>query len=278
VYVILAITKNVAGDPTIFAETKILFWDSYSTHWLREYPISDPFIHSIEKTPIGIFAHGVTGIWQISFGGVKKVLSHSPGIYTVSGANVIHYGRATSFFSNSILWGGTGSGTARVINSWGELDSSFPSAHLQPVLSTPNKNITMVSGQLSKGYVFVADSTPQLFYYPVGSGTPATGLSAQTVYFQLGSKYNIEKVKVVFGEPLVSGDSMSIQFKTDEDASVTPTTALTATYATDGAVRSKNVRVAKFVADEQLSLVINFTAGAVKIKRIEVFGSLVPEV
>ena len=279
VYVIAAITRNVTGDTTMLDDTRILFWDgSTTTGFVRDYPITDPFIYALKKTPTGVFAYGVTGIWQVSFDGVKKVFSHNPGVYTVSGASVIHYGKgATSFFSDALLWGGNvGSSTTRALKSFGKLDSMALSAYLQPVKLTTNKNITAVNAQVLKGYVFVADSTPALLYYPIGSGTQQTSISAQTVYFQLPTKHTISYIDVVFGEPLASGDSVSIQLKSDEDASVTPTIALTATYADDGATRRKRVKIPNYIAESQLSLVINFTAGAVKVKRIDVYGSPVP--
>jgi len=279
-YVVAAITKNVSGDSNLLMDTRVIFWDgSTTTGFLRDYPITDPFIYALKKTPNGVFAYGVTGIWQVSFDGVKKIFSHNPGVYTASGASVVHYGKgAASFFSDALLWGGNvGSTTTRALKSLGKLDSTALSAYLQPTKLTTNKNITAVEGQVLKGYVFVGDSTPQITYYPIGSGTPQTGVSAQTVYFQLPTKYNITHVDVVFGEPLVSGDSVSIQLKSDEDTAVTPTTALAATYADDGAIRRKRVKVINYVAESQLSLVVNFVAGAVKIKRIDVFGSPVPD-
>src|SRR3990167_4416435 len=279
IYVIAAITRNTFADASILSDTRVLFWDgSTTTGFVRDYPITDPFIYALEKTPNGVFAYGVTGIWQVSFDGVKKVFSHAPGVYTTSGATTVHYGKgATSFFSDALFWGGNvGSTTTRALKSFCKLDSAALSAYLQTVKLTTNKNITAVNAQIYKGIIFVADSTPALLYYPIGSGTPQTGVSAQTVYFSLPTKMEIKRVDVIFGEPLVSGDSVSIQFKTDEDASATPTTALSATYAADGAIRRKQVVPKGLFAESQISLIVNFTAGAVKIKKIEVYASPAP--
>lgn len=277
-YAVIAITRNSFGDSTNLVASRILFWDGYSSSWLRDYPVSDPCIYCLRKTPIGLFAFGATGIWQVTFDGLKKVFSVSPGLYTVTATSGIRYGTAASFFSEAVVWGGV-SGSNNALKSLGKLDGGAPNSFLTPIKLTGSKNITDVNGQLLKGYVFVADSTPQLMYYPIGSGTQQTSVSAQTIYFPLGDKYTIEKINVVFGEPLASGDSMSIQLKSDEDTGVIETTPahLTATYANDGAIRRKAMRVKGFTADEQLSLTINFTAGAVKIKRIEVFGSPIPD-
>lgn len=274
-YAVIAITDNILCDPNAIADTRIIFWDGTNTiAWTKEYPINDPFIYALEKTPIGLFAFGVTGIWQVSFGGVKKVYSRSTGIYSVSGSNQITYGKAVaSYFVNALLWGGA-SGSNKVVKSFGHLDSNEKAATIYPFLSTAAKNITYLDGQLLKGWVFVGDDTPQLKAYPFSTANaPQTGLSAQTIYFNLNSKYDLQKINIIFGEPLVSGDSMSIQLKKDEDtASITATTALTASYAQDGAIRRKNMRITGFTADEQASIVINFISGIPKIRRIELYG------
>ncbi len=278
VYAVIAITDNIACDPGAFADTKILFWDGFSSSWLREHRISDPFILSIKKTPIGVFAFGMTGIWEVTFAGVKKVVSHPTGIYTTTGYSTLLYGQAAAtFFSDAIAWGGT-SGADYAIKALGSIDAAAPSSYLHPFKSTASKNITLVDGQILKGWVYVGDDTPLLKAYPFSTAnSPQAGNSAQTIYFDLQEKHKIERVDVVFGEPLVSGDAFSVQLKTDEDASASPVTALTATFAADGAIRRKKIRVTDFTADQMLSLILNYTTGAVKMKRIDIYGSPNPE-
>src|SRR6202000_252361 len=85
-YLILAITNNQLADTTNpIADTRIIFWDGgNTTTWLREHSIPDPFIFKRLKTPFGSYAYGVTGIWQISIGGVKKIYDRATGIYSVN--------------------------------------------------------------------------------------------------------------------------------------------------------------------------------------------------
>lgn len=276
-YAVIGISNNSRGDTGAYSDTRILFWDGFSSSWLREYPITDPFIFAIKKTPQGVFAFGITGIWQVTFNGVKKVFSHPPEIYTAIGYNTHHYGKsAASYFSDALIWGAA-SGSNKVIKSLGKLDSAFGASYLHPFKSTANQNITLVDGQLLKGWVYVADDTPQLKAYPLSTtNSPQTSITAQTIYFPLLTKMKITRLDVIFGEPLVSGDSVTFQVKTDEDTNATPTTALSASYASDGAIRTKAIRVTGVTAEDQLSLVVNFTAGAAKIKKIKLYGTEVP--
>lgn len=80
---------------------------------------------------------------------------------------------------------------------------------------------------------------------------------------------------IVLGEPLTSGDSMSFQLKSDEDTAAAPTTAYPLSYSLHGGILRKQIRVTDFLAS-QLSTLINFLAGAGKIKTIDVWGDEIP--
>ncbi len=277
-YVILAITTNRGGATDIIGSTRILFWDGATTaSWLREYTITDPFIYAMKKTPIGIFAFGITGIWQVSIGGVKKVFNRPPGVYTVNGLTSIHYGNAVSFFSDSVIWGGT-SGSNYAIKSLGKLDSAYPNACLHPFLSTAGKNITHVNGQLLKGWVFVGDDTPLLKAYPFsGSVAAQTGNIAQTIYLEVPDPIQITRVRVTFGEPLASGDTLGVGIFTDEDTSVFSYGSVS--FSSTKTTRSKTFVPATLAAtaNDHFSLKLTYTAGQVKIKKIEFFGDPAPQ-
>lgn len=272
-YAIIAITDNVATDPAVMGDTRILFWDTFSTSWNREYSIPDPFIMALEKTPLGVFAYGVTGIWQVFFGAEpRKVFSHPTGVYTVLTQTALKYGRnACSHYGDALMWGGT-SGSNYAVKTFGKLQSDLPTAYLHPFLSTASQNITYVNGQIAKGYVVVGDDGPNLKAYPFSSsGTPNTGVTAQTVYIPLETKTAIERIDLVFGEPLASGDSVSVSVYTDQDTSPI-SFGPSPSYANDGAIRRKPT-YGSATCEDQVSILLTFTAGAVKIKSVCVYGT-----
>jgi len=277
-YLVAAVTENSAGNDT-FAKNKVVFWDLYSSQWTREYDIRDPFIWAIKKIGNTNYAFGQYGIYEVSFGGVTKILSRLIGFGTMSDLNV-GYGanRATVYNGQALIFG-----TDTTVDTFGKLSPELKNAYLKPFKIPSNVGTpTFISTSLDSGRVYVATdggSGASKFYgFDFNATTRGTGVSAQTVYLPLGDKYQIERVDVIFGEPLASGDSMNIQLKTDEDSALNELTAnrLTATYANDGAIRRKSMLVQGFFAEEQLSVVINFVAGAPKIKRIEIYGSILP--
>jgi hypothetical protein len=271
-YLVVALTENSGGYDT-FSRNKIVFWDLYSPQWTREWDIRDPFIWALKKIDNTVYAFGQYGIYEVSFGGVKKILSRLIGFGTMSDvANGYGANRATVYNGQALMFG-----TDTTIDTFGKLSPDLPNAYLKPfkipsAVGTP----TFISSDLDTGRVYVATDGNKLYGYDFNATTRDTGVSAQTVYVPLGAKAKVEEIRVVFGEPLVSGDSVSFQWKSDEDT--TAGTAKVLSFADDGAIRKGKVSTGDFTADEQLSLIVNFVAGSPKIKKIEVWGDFIPEI
>lgn len=271
-YLVVAVTENSSGYTT-FASNKIVFWDTYSAQWTREWEIRDPFIWALKKMGNVVYAFGQYGIYEVSFGGVRKVLSRLIGFGALTDL-ALGYGanRAIVYNGDALMFA-----TDTTIDTFGKLEPDLKNSYLKPFkIPTSVGTPTFVSADLDTGRVFVATDggtgTSKLYAYDFNATTRGTGVSAQTVYIPLGDKYQIERVDIVFGEPLITGDSASIQLKADEDGVAVPVTALSASYAVDGAIKRKKERVVGFVAEDQLSLIITFVGGAPKIKKIEVWG------
>lgn len=275
VYLVMAWSPNQEGTD-LFASNKIVFWDTFSSSWSREYEIKDPFIWKVQRMGNAVYAFGQKGVYEVSFGGGVRKL---PPRFTAFGTPTdvtIGYGtqRATTYNQDSLIWA-----TDSTIDLYGSAEPGFPVGYFKPFkIPTSVGTPSMVFAEFASGSVYVATDGDKLYRYDFNGTTRETGVSAQTIYFPLRTKTRIERIDVVFGEPLISGDAMSLQLKKDEDTAVSPTTALTATYAADGAIRRKSVRLTEFVTESPLSLVLNWTTGEVKIKSIEIYGKPVETV
>lgn len=269
VYLAIAVTNNLAGTDN-FSDTRILFWDTNTSSWQREYAIDDPFIIALKRVGNVVYAFGQYGIFQCTFdGGVKKILARLVGFGTTADlASGYGSARADSFGQAALIFG-----TDASVDTLGKLALELKSAYYKPfkipaAVGTP----TLVNSSFDKGRVYVATDGPKLYAYDFDGATRNTGVSAQTVYFSLPTKYFINRIDVIFGEPLSSGDALDIDTKTDEDTAAVnfgPDIA----FATQGAIRRISLYPTKRVqVDEQISLVVNLTGGNPKIKRIEVFG------
>src|SRR3990167_4327558 len=272
VYLVVALTSNLEGV-NVFAENKIRFWDTSSSLWIREYEIRDPFIYALKHIGNLVYAFGQYGVYEVSFGGgVRKILSRSTGFGTAADL-VLGYGASRAGIYNEALMFATDT----TVDHFGKISPDLPNGYFKPFkipssVGTPSFIFT----QFAVEGIYVATDGDKLYRYDFNGTTRETSVSAQTIYFNVQEKVQLTCIEVSFGEPLASGDSMNLQLKTDEDTAVKPTTGLTATYAADGVIRRKKVRFTGLTFEHVLSLVINFTAGAVKIKDIRGYGFVLP--
>jgi hypothetical protein len=270
VYLAIAITDNTAAA-NVFATCRVLFWDTYSSSWNREYEIRDPFIWAMKRMGNSVYAFGQYGIYEVSFGGgVRKILSRQIGFGTSTDiTDGFGAYRADIYNQQALLFA-----TDTTIDTLGQLAPDLPAAYFKHFkVPTSVGTPTCVYASFAPGAIYVATDGDKLYRYDFNNATRETSVSAQTIYIPLKEKTEITRIEVIFGEPLVSGDAMSLQLKTDEDTSATPTTAIVVSYANDGAVRRKSARVDHFITDCAISLVVNFTTGSPKIKKINVYGN-----
>ena len=181
-YLVLATSQNQEGTE-LFGRNKILFWDTTSSSWNREYEIPDPFIWKIQKVNNAVIAFGQKGMYEVSFaGGVRKL----PPLFTAFGTPTdvtIGYGsqRATSYNLDTVLFA-----TDTTIDLFGPIETGGRYAHFKPfkvpsAVGTP----TLVFSDFAVGSFYVATDGDKLYRYDFNGSTRETSVSAQTIYFPL---------------------------------------------------------------------------------------------
>jgi hypothetical protein len=269
-YLVIATTENVVGE-SLFARNTFYFWDTFSTSWQAEWDVYDPYIWKVLKIGRAIYAFGQYGIYQVTFdGGVKKILSRFIGMGTAADLQ-IGYGanRATIYNNDALLMG-----TDTTLDTFGKLSPDVPTAHLKPFkIPSGGGRPTMLSSSLDAGRVYVGTSASKLYGFDFNGATHDTGNTAQTVYIPLEEAVCIDRIDLIFAEPLASGDAFGASIYTDEDT--TPVDYGSATYTDDGALRRKSLTSASITAtaENQLSLLLTYTTGAVKLKYVEFYGT-----
>lgn len=270
IYLAIGITNNIQSTAA-FSDTKVLFWDGSSDSWLREYPIDDPLILSLTRVGNVVIAQGINGLYQVSFsGGVKKLLARATGPFT-TGSNR-QLGPAVSGTYNQL---GYVFGARDLVHTFGALDPSVPAALMTPIEATTNDlyDISLVETQLTAGVIYVATTQPKLLKYVFSNGVAGqTGVSAQTVYIQLQEKVQVNRIDVILGAPLASGDALNIELQASATDSAVQFGQDIAYNSTKTQRRISLYSAKGFVADEQISVIINFTGGTPLIKTLEFYG------
>lgn len=268
VYLAIALTPST-NSYSSFNMNKILFWDTNTSTWQREYYIQDPFIWNLKRLGNSIIAFGQYGIYEVSFNsGVRKILDRLIGFGTV-GDFTSGYGvnRADIYNQRALMFG-----TDDSIDSLGQIDITIPSSYQKP-LAIPDSvgTTTAILTRFIPGSVYVGTDGNKLYRYDFDGATRDTSRSAETVYIPLPTRMTVKAIEVIFGEPLASGDSLNIDLRSDEDTSAVDFGTIS--YASQGAVRSHRlISTGKHSGYENLKIILNFNGGAVKIKKIKVYA------
>lgn len=271
-YLVIAITDNKQFTAGL-SNCRILFWDTNSSTWQREYPVADNFIHSLKRNGNGvIFAQGKRGVYQVSFQyGVNKIIGALTGLASTSSTQLSGPDLTDVVNQETLLFAhdSGGNSTYSSIGSYGKLSLEAPTAFLEPLqAATANKQITLIESQFVYPYVISASNNKIYTYLMTGDGAN-TGVFAQTIYIPLPSRTEVGRLRVTFAEPLATGDDVSFSLYMDEDE--TAISYGSATFTTDGALIRKNLFQTAY-GDEQISLLVTFNGGVPKIKSVEFYG------
>ena len=151
---------------------------------------------------------------------------------------------------------------------YGKLLPELPTAYHEPYSGGAGA-VTLILADARYNRMIVGTSTPKLYRYDLTAGG-ATG-TAETVYIALREQYDLNRIEVVLGEPLASGDELNIDVQTDNDTASTDWGTIS--YALHGAKKRIALEKKKDNVDN-LKLIFNFNGGNVKIKQVNIYGQL----
>jgi hypothetical protein len=234
--------------------SKVLFWDTWSPSWNREWAIPDRTITALLRKGRTIYAFGGRCLWELSYDNEPKALFTNDQVYLqpyIGGVGIIDGQLIWSSNTNLATYG-------------------TPDSRLSPILATPYGGMTAPNGvgAIQKNKLYVGDNKKLL-----SLNTGNYGATATTSLIDLKNTYKIVGVKIVT-KALASGDSLTVNVMNEAGTNIITGTF---SYTQDGAVGSKKIwtlSTASVLAD-QIIIQLAFT-GAVKIKRIDVFGELWP--
>lgn len=251
-YLIIAISSGSAYVPA-----KVLFWDTnLNGSWNREWKFPDPTVQSIQKYGNGFIAICGRGVYYFDFNTKPKWLfPASTGPVKAQGADVLKEG---------VLFGGN-----TTVSSFGKMSPADKAVYRIPFAGLTGV-CSFVNASNGIERIFVATNTPKLYYILLTTGGQ-TGIIPETVYIPLGKQYQITTIEFLLAAPLASGDAMTPSLQGDETVAATAWPAMS--FANHAAKNRVILQGASLVCD-QVKMKLNFSAGNVKIKEINVYGKL----
>ena len=262
VYLVVGVTKNLSPDVFTHGATRIVFWDTNQSSWQREWNIPDATVLAIKRTGGGMEALTSRGVFHFSFDQAPtQPFPYFASALSMPQTNPTQFG--ADVWGGALIYGNPGT-----VSTIGKILPQLPNAVMTPFTGfNANYEVTMVAANVKTNTVYVGTTQNKLFRVRPGD-TPSTGVTAESIFIDLQRYYQVGKIVVHFDRPLASGDNVSIQCQ--QDGSVSFTTMGSATYAAQGAIRVKELY--KSLEARKLKLIVNFVAGAVKIRSIEAWG------
>jgi hypothetical protein len=261
-YLVVGITTSVTTDGISHGVTKVVFWDTVSSSWQREWNIPAPNIIAVRQVGSTMIAVTTRGIFSFTFNTPPQLMQpFLPLAFTPDYQYPGHF--AVDVLGEAIAIG------SDAVATFGKLTPALPNALMQPFSGiNASQSITMVATQFQTGNIYIGTTDSKLYVTSPGTPTLLTGVSAETIHIDLQRWWQIGRIVVNFDGQLASGDSVSVSV--DPDYPTSSTSWGTASYASHGAIRTKEMYGSKEA--RKLKLIFTFNSGAVRIRNVEVWG------
>lgn len=267
-YLVIGLTRQT-GSGTFQQSSggKIIFWDGVSSSWSKEWNLPDSTgIISLKNVDGSIYVLETRRLSVCNFS-TPPISINLEGYLrapmTGSGAATSDHNRMVKY-KDGVLWINNVGG----LSYYGKLHPDAPRA-----LHSPFGPLTSPTAILPIGVTSYIHVGGQSKYYAQATAGGGTSGSVTTRFFDLKDTYTIGRIDLVFGYPLASGDTVTVN--TVGDATTGTLTFGIASFATHGAKTKvplhTGVQYGNHTMDS-LQLVLAWGAGAVKIKRIIVWG------
>lgn len=255
-YLAVAIAKNPVANQTIATENRVLFWDTFSPSWLREWKIYDLPIAGMKRVDNMIYFMCGYNIYACNFNTEPQL------IHSGDGYNYVAMGSANTLmrFADGALF----SADVATLYYVGKVPGiQSPVLHSFGVVG-PYYAI----GQLTGAGIVVADFS-HLLSYTLGTPTINSGSAdLYTVDFDLEAEYRIHQVDLTFAEAL--SDSPA-----DDTVKIYLNTVLwgTASYTVHGAVKRVELKNTDApVTTQFLTINVRYNGGYPVLKTITIYG------
>jgi hypothetical protein len=244
--------------------TKIIFWDTNSSSWEREWDIPDSTILSIRRLGSVMIALTGRGLYQFTIDSPPTMVL--PFLNQADAGTPQHPSHfLMDVLGGAVVWGNTGGS----VSAFGKFVPALGNSYSKPFGGFGANDLTLVCVNAVTNKLFVGGADDELYRTKwTGDGTNLTGVTAETVFIDLNRWWQIGRVVVEFEGALAENDALSIFMSPDSDAPSYQ--AGSAAFASHGAVRLRELYCS--LEARKLSLDISFVSGAVRIRKIEVWG------
>jgi len=250
-------TQNLGGT------TKVVFWDTFSPSWNKEWTIPESSIQAIQRVGNRFYAVCARALYVFNYSSPpQKVLD-----LDTTHANNVNDFNAIAALGSAVLWGATD------INMFGRFNTRVPNAFATPFsFALRATTIKSLNTTAAAGKIYIGGNNSKMYKVSTTSGGDTTGLLARTHFINLKDVYDVTGITVVFGAKLASGDDVRVTLTNREG----DTQNIDSTFTALGAI-SRQYQPCTLKADQLQITIGGFNGGVPKIKNIIVYGERTSE-
>lgn len=257
-YLVIGVTTKNSSNSFI-GLSKVLFWDTFSPSWNKEFTIPDGSIASLTKVGNIIYAIGESGVYALNYNSEPEL-----SLVLKAGESILDATGATAWNNCLVFLSDNGN-----FDNWvGMLGSPYfglPFAYHQ-VFTLPAIGYFITPKDDDNLLVYTGNG---LYEFNLNNGGSGTDLELYTINFDIRKRWAIKGVVIYFADTLSSGESVAVGFQKISGGSIT--TWGTASYANHGAVDSVELPLSTEFVSHQFSLKLTIN-GSPLIRRISIYG------
>jgi hypothetical protein len=244
--------------------TKIIFWDTNSSSWEREWIIADSAVYAIRRVGSVMYALTGRGLYAFTIDTPPQMVLSFMNLGDAPSPQFPSHFTA-DVLGEALVWGNA----AGSVSSWGKFGPSMKNAYFKPFAGFGDFDLSLICASAKTDDLYVGTGEDKLYRaHWTGGSENLAGVTAETVFIDMKRWYQVGRIVVEFAHPLQEDDSMDIVLIPDKDASAID--AGEADFALHGPVALKEMYCS--LEARTLKLLIDFNTGAVGIRNIEVWG------
>lgn len=267
VYLVAGLSENTSTLSNQFSNSKVIFWDTNSSSWNREWDIPEATILSIKRVGAVMRAVCPSGVWQFTFNSPPQLVLGPLRLDTQTPSYNDPSQGAAAVLNDALLWASINDGTNGDLSSFGKLSSQSPNAYLTPFGNLGTATPRLIAPDIEANLIYVAGSNKLYSVSYAGSGTGESGSDtyAETIYIDLNRWYQIGRAVIDFEGRITDGTQVRFSIKPDSE-----TSAITFGTYTGGTVRVKEFYNSVEARKAQLKL--EWLVGSPGVRRIRLYG------
>jgi hypothetical protein len=269
-HLVAGLSENTSTSSSQFSGSKIIFWDTNSSSWNREWDIPESAILSIKRRGSVMYALCPGSVWAFTFSSPPQLVFGPLSLSVGAPSYNFPTQHAAAILGDAFLWSAFVDGTAGNISTFGKLTPQCPNAFLTPFGNLGTAQPLLIAPDIESNLIYAggSDKLYSVSYAGGGTGEAGSDTLAETIFIDLKRWWQIGRAVIDFEGRLTETMQVRLSLKPDSE-----TSALT--FGTFTAASGSTPRAKEFyntLEARKVQLKLEWLVGSPGIRRIRLYG------